>query len=558
MVKRDISIILCIISVISWVSFWDNNTDTFFQNYFLLGGFALAAVFHYKKEVKLDFLNILLSIIFSSSVMLANYKYVDEIKQWIGLWLFGIVIFYNCIYLLEMLINKAHKSNEFPIKERWIWCILTFVSVVGMDYYYLFTVAWPGLVTYDSTAMIRFFILETYTNHHPYYMIRYMKVLYDISMAIWGDINSFVGLYSVIQVLVVSMFFVYFVDTLVKQKLPRICIVLTIMGYTFLPYNIKYSVTMWKDVPFALCLTGIVASFIRIIRCSEHECRFDYLMMFMCTLGVGVLRNNGVYCLLAFVFGLWIFKSQIKRKMIITVFVSMVIGIIMNGPLLGLLSVSPTETAESLSIPIQQISRVIVDDGYLSENQITELINYLPVDKVKELYVDSGSDPIKSYAVGVITEDNITNFLTLWAKIGVRNPICYLHAWIDQTKGFWCAGFPNNVWWDPMIFDNDFGIKSSFIESAKTNPIEEYIWKYRSKASLSIFISIGLHIWIMFALVLIHFKKKDYSYCIMCLPLIALWGTLLIASPVNGEFRYLYSVFLTMPLLLFENRASEK
>ncbi|WP_026527607.1 DUF6020 family protein [Butyrivibrio sp. VCD2006] len=558
--KRDISIIICIISAILWVSFWDKNTDTFFQNYFLLGVVALAAGIYryYLKTFRSDLSNILLSALFSLSVLLANYDNIYNVKQWICLFIFGVVVFENCIFLLEVIITKGHDANEYSKKEKLVWRIITFVSVAGVDFYYLLNVAWPGIATVDSIAMIGFFLSGNYTNHHPYYMIRYMKVLYDISMAIWGNINSFVALFSVIQVLVVSAFFVYFVDTMMKQKLSRVIIAVTIIGYTCLPYNIKYSVTMWKDIPFSLCLTGIMASFLRIIRCEEQENKFDYIMMFLCTLGVGILRNNGSYCLIVFVFALWIFRTHIKKKMLLVVIVSTVLGIFMNGPMLDLLNVKPTETIESLSIPIQQVARAVVDDGYISKEQKSELNHYLPVDKVRELYYERSSDPVKTLALETITDENIKDFLILWAKIGLKNPVCYFKAWVDQTKGFWCAGIPNNIWWKPMIVENSLGIQSRFPDSSETNPMEEYICSFTSKSSLRLFISIGLFIWIMFALILIHLKRKDYSYFVMCLPLIVLWGTLLIASPVNGEFRYIYSLFLAMPLLLFENGVAKE
>ena len=45
------------------------------------------------------------------------------------------------------------------------------------------------------------------------------------------------------------------------------------------------------------------------------------------------------------------------------------------------------------------------------------------------------------------------------------------------------------------------------------------------------------------------YKKKWGDALLVALP-ICLWGTLLISTPVYAEFRYLYAVILSMPLLV--------
>ena len=45
------------------------------------------------------------------------------------------------------------------------------------------------------------------------------------------------------------------------------------------------------------------------------------------------------------------------------------------------------------------------------------------------------------------------------------------------------------------------------------------------------------------------FIKRNKNYLMAYIPLLAIWATLLIATPVYSEFRYIYCLFTTLPVL---------
>ena len=65
-------------------------------------------------------------------------------------------------------------------------------------------------------------------------------------------------------------------------------------------------------------------------------------------------------------------------------------------------------------------------------------------------------------------------------------------------------------------------------------------------------------IWIMVFMLGAAFVKKRRSLLMCYLPVLGVWLTLLIATPVFAEFRYAYSIFMTVPLLCFIPFVSEK
>ena len=61
------------------------------------------------------------------------------------------------------------------------------------------------------------------------------------------------------------------------------------------------------------------------------------------------------------------------------------------------------------------------------------------------------------------------------------------------------------------------------------------------------FFSIGFAFWIVLFLLCYCIYKKNYKYILIFVPILALWLTNL-ASPVCGEFRYMYSLFTCLPI----------
>lgn len=62
--------------------------------------------------------------------------------------------------------------------------------------------------------------------------------------------------------------------------------------------------------------------------------------------------------------------------------------------------------------------------------------------------------------------------------------------------------------------------------------------------------SIGLCVWTISILLVCYIIKNKKLGIIPFLPCVTIWITMLIASPVWGEFRYVYGLFTTLPFLI--------
>ena len=78
----------------------------------------------------------------------------------------------------------------------------------------------------------------------------------------------------------------------------------------------------------------------------------------------------------------------------------------------------------------------------------------------------------------------------------------------------------------------------TLVETYKEIPYTGLLW------------SIGTFTWLVFIMLGYAVIKGSPSCVLLCVPVIAVLLTLMIATPVHAEFRYAYSMFTTAPLIV--------
>ena len=75
-------------------------------------------------------------------------------------------------------------------------------------------------------------------------------------------------------------------------------------------------------------------------------------------------------------------------------------------------------------------------------------------------------------------------------------------------------------------------------------------WSFKNLVEPKHYLSSGLMVWFMLLTLVAVLSKRSYRLIIPILPTIGLWLTLMIATPVSFSFRYVYSIFLCIPLYI--------
>lgn len=508
---------------------------------------------------------VILAGIFSCAAALANYKLFVDIdcpNGTVSAFLYKIAYpaailaggFCTAEKILEFTLkrisNLTWEAHEYGRKPLWIF-IAAGTGIAVFDLLFLFMAKYPGQLTTDSYIQLMQIMSGSYSNHHPFYHTMIIKLFFQPGMLLFGEINAAVALYSAFQVVFMSMCLAYGAVTLYEMKLSSKVILLYICFCAFMPYNIMYSFTMWKDILFGgATLLFVIAVFRRLYQIGNCSWT-NTLVLFLSGMEVCLWRSNGWIAFFIFSCVFVVILGKRQRKIVFLLACVLLLTYILKHPVLNALNVTQPDTAEALSIPVQQVARVVADGEELSKEQYDLLSEIVDVDRIKDAYDANISDPMKSLIRQKGQQDYLRehkmDFVHLYVELGLKHPLKYLEAWVDQTKGYWNAGYEYWVWNGNWM--NDLGIQGTIHSKGINELLETYLWLYQNVGAAQIFISIGFYTWVLgYLFYICILKKEKEKLVILSLPT-AILISLLLAAPVYSEFRYAYAVIYAVPFL---------
>ncbi len=559
----------------SWISLLV-DTDAYYVPYLIVGIFSFVCFYiNYKEEHDIEYqihkyAVKICSIVFSLIIVLSNYSLWTEFDGRMG---------YQCVLFLllsiggyftaqNILIFCAVKEKSISLKEvnrRNISSIMifwmSFVAISFTNIFILITCRYPGVLSPDSIWQVNQLMTGSYSNHHPFYHTITVKILISVGLKIFGNMNAAVAMYHIFQILFMAMCFSMVSLTLYEMKIKLKIILFVTCGYILMPYHIMYSFTMWKDVMFSGFVTLFVAFTYRMLKNIGNRRLVNYFMLLISAIGVCLFRSNGFFAFLltSVMFVLFFWKKE--RKACWLLLGVLCLSFFMKHSVLRMAGVSQPDTVEALSIPLQQIARVEIEHHDFTYKQKELLEQVLDIEEISETYTAWLSDPMKELVRKKGNQKYLVDhkfaYMKLYLETGIKHPWTYLKAWIDQTKGFWNAGYPYWRWMEGVV-DNSYEI-TEVVNSAWLNRIFNlYLWFFSNSRFLQIFLCIGFHIWIELLLCFINILKRNKVELFLNALNLALFISLVITTPVYAEFRYVYFVFCNLPFLAVTTFASER
>ncbi|MBR4575313.1 MAG: hypothetical protein IKO16_10405 [Lachnospiraceae bacterium] len=439
--------------------------------------------------------------------------------------------------------DKAPASPALSFTLPFILILLSYLTVYFLSYY-------PGLMSLDSIDQIDQIFTGRYSNHQPFYHTLMIGAFLRAGLLMFGDINAAAAFYVIVQAAFLAAVFAFSVRTMADLALPKWSRAAALIWYMVMPFHIMFSFTVWKDVYFGAFTALLIIFFARICRGigrrSVNIAGFAVCAPFIC-----LLRSNGLFAYV-FVFAAMLLLMRKQTKLIAIMAAMIVAAFILKHPVLGALDVTQPDTVESLSIPLQQISRVITDKGHIADDDRAFLAQFMDIDAIKDTYNPDISDPVKNMIRDLGNEryltDNIGTFLAVYCRTFIKNPMTYIIAWVDSTCGYWNSGYNYWVWyWD--IEDNGYGLKQTVVSPAFRNAMDQYLWLYYNNPVLMIFTATGMYTWIVLLMFVRCCFQKNTCGIIAAVPILAIILSLVISSPVYAEFRYMYALFCALPVL---------
>lgn len=527
------------------------------------------------------------SVIFTLFYMLVDYNYYIELLTsrlyrfiilavvFIGFvtlfyYLLKFLFSYTCnkMNLYKFLLADYNPSSYIHINHPrisiWISRIInlyknhtalcTFViCLLGWLPYFLYQ--YPGIMTPDSINQFTQVLgIAPYSNHHPWTHTMLFGLLYHIGYALTGNMVIAVSFYTFFQMCLLSGSISYLISTLRNCRIRPFVLLLITSFYALIPYHAVFSVTIWKDIPFAAAVLFFSCTILRLLY-MKRVCFPEMAVFIISGVIICLFRSNGWYAFLAALpFLLFVYRRQAKifYPALLAILCA---AIIVKYPVMKACNVEQPDFIESVCIPMQQITAVICNDRELTDEQLALVKNVVDLTYIKDLYNPTFADNIKEL-VRVGNQEYLTThkkeFLRLWIELGLRYPGDYLTAYVKQTYGYWYPDSFYLVAEAEGVSATKYGVshtpliggplvvksKEIAIKLGSMVPIYGTLW------------SMGVACWIMiFSIGTVIIRRENHK--LVCyLPSAVLLFTVLIATPVATEFRYVYFMVLCLPFYL--------
>lgn len=471
------------------------------------------------------------------------------------------ILFYQLIMLLfsysgdketlHRYLFVTEEKEQQGFLERHRGAVSFFLCLLCWLPYFLYQ--YPGIMTPDSINQFEQVLGEIpYSNHHPLAHTMVIKLFYHFGLLFTDNRVIAISFYTFFQMCFMAFSVSYLINTLKAFRFRPLVLFIITLFYALVPYHAVFSVTIWKDIMFAGSVLLFTCSLLRFL----HGMQLKTILMFIISgIMICLFRSNGWYgFLLCTPFLLYYYRKKAKYIFPSMAFILLTV-IVTKYPVMNHVHVIQPDLIESLSIPTQQIAAVICNDRELTQEQLSLIGNVVDLTYIKDLYNPTFADNMKELVRAGNQPYLATHkkeFLKLWIELGLAYPGDYLKAYIDQTYGYWYPDSFYLVAEAEGVSGTELGVshtplirgplvvkgKEISIKMGSMLPIYSLLW------------SMGVIFWILIFCIGNALVRKEKAKLIYYLPSLALYLTVMIATPVATEFRYVYFMVFSLPFYL--------
>ena len=420
-------------------------------------------------------------------------------------------------------INILTKNTKINKKYFIFFFLIIFICYIPYLIHY-----YPGKITYDTNLQLSFIKNGILSDVHSLVHTNFLGLFVNIGLNIFHNENLGIMFYTLFQMLFLAFTYAFVCYYLSKKNVNFKIILVILFSYAILPIYTHYAVTVWKDILFATSFVYIVI-FLNELRTNKTI--FNYLGLIFGLFLLFFMRSNGIYIFLVMLpFLIYYWQKDLKSLIIVgSIFLMF---LLIKFPVYNYFNVSSSSISESLAIPTEQMARVITKNGNISLKEEEFLNSITDVANIPNIYLPYIVDPVKNTFNNLILKEKLGDYFKVWKSLLFKNLGTYIEAYLSITLGYW---YPGVNYWSTITLANPNIID---ITASHKLPLAGIIWNI-GLASLITLLSFTLSLYL---------KRKNY---LLYVPFLGLWLTMMIASPVYAEFRYVYGLFTSLPIILF-------
>lgn len=516
-----------------------------------------------RKQVNIWYL--LFALMFSVMVIVSRHIFYDmngnstvdttyvtdfHILDFVGILLLMPIV-YCALSAIVCCIRGIADKFEGIERKKSIPVFLGFLAVIFIPWIPYFFSYWPGGIYADTVDSINMALGKAaLDNHNPILYTMIWRFVFWITGGLKGE-GEYDGLnlFTVGQALVLALALAAFVYYCYRKGMHKYFVCLLLFLFAIYPLYPFYGVSMWKDTLFSVALFAFCVFLYDVFSENPEDISKKQLILY----GVGsvlimFLRNNGIY--IALFYSVVIVLMCLKKRRVIAKKIGMLSIIviaaswIVQGPVFDKAGYNIDRAVESFGVPIQQTAYILATDGNVSSEELEVLNEIMPLENWKALYNPVVVDTIKfdpSFNKDYF-ENNTGDFVKVYISLVMKNPVKAVKAYLLETMGFWNVFESSST---AYICNFHFGNVEYFMSD-----YFEYHFgiSFRNLVEPKNYISSAVFVWMMLATVCVCLAKRYYVGILPVLPTAGLWLSIMVATPVAFSFRYVYAVFLCIPL----------
>ena len=472
--------------------------------------------------------------------------------------------------------HREHKNRkDFTVAKHFFAAY----AVIFAGFMIPFAAYYPAIMAYDVIPQLDQIKISGYTTHHPLIHTLMLSMSLKIGDVLpWTANADRAGLavYTVLQMLVVAGAFAYVYVFMRLKGVHRYICYIFVLCAAFYPTHGMLAVSITKDTIYAV-LVMLFTVFVWDMMSWGTDRHVSGVWMGAYTASTVLLllfRNNSIYAWIVYLLAATpVLYRQTKadralfRKICVLHIASFMLYVLISmGMAAAAQAVNTTYAREMLSVPSQQIARVVA----YHEEELTE--------KDRErLYAVWGEDSLPEYvpAIADRSKRDIPNdgealreFAAEWGSLGIRYPGEYVKAFLLKNKGMWYLE-------DSTYLNDNYSYAKGYLQITYPSDQQEYMEAlvpgYERHQKLQILQAVyryfagGDAVWRYVPPLAFIMQPAFYCwmliyYCVCCIGLrkgkwlipavyiLALTGTLLLGPCVL--VRYMYPVMLSVTVLV--------
>lgn len=476
----------------------------------------------------------------------------------IGLSFFTIPLFSELVGFFDSvqeksLIGKKDDKAENSIIYFFVIWLIVFASFIPMFLYY-----WPVNVAYDAGYQVFQYMTDTVTTHHPILHTLLLGWAYNIGYEN-GDVNKSIQIYTIIQMVILSGSFAFFMKYLKDKNVIRPVRVIILLIFILNPVNSYFAISTVKGV---LCAAFTILAMVFLMRAMDRGISVSNMIMFVIAAILACMfRNNMPYAIVVAGIIIALLRKKWKEKI---VYLSLIVVVFTGYKAFNSILIWSTNATnmgvvrESMSVPLNCLARAALNhQDDMPDDLYSEIIAIIPETTLPQ-YSLCLADTIKNTANEKYIGANKLGFIKLVIKVGLRYPGEYIEAIGGLTLGYWyCLDEPYILTGTTKL--NDMSIQGDYPGIANRNLLpfgsELFDYMYGKEDGRLQMPLIGwawrptIYVWgFLFALGYAIYKRNNRKLTLLMIPFMYLCTCFL--GPVSW-MRYIYINVAAFPIMIY-------